>query len=276
MENANPFAAAERRYRDLEARYRRGELDEATFQQARMECLVRDEYGRSWLPAPEPGRWYLWDGQQWTPYDDAPSPPPIGAVTYRSAAPPRERATQRPGCRGCLLVGLILLLAIGAYGVWRSPLPERWGLRQSAAERLLGEPDRQIADEIALELSSEGQSSTDGVYFYVLPIEGGQGRILYTIADASEGFEGIKAMAGSPDALVAYLVSLAESEAVKRAGISRLALDYRDETGAEFGVLTARTEDVLAFSRGAMSREAFMEVLDGRVNLEMLAEEVLP
>jgi hypothetical protein len=107
-------------------------------------------------------------------------------------------------------------------------------------------------------------------------MEGGSGRLLYVIADASEGFQGIKAMAGSPDALVAYLVSLAESETVARGGISRLALDYRDESGVEFGVLTARTDDLLAFARGEMTREAFMEVLDGRLNLAALMEGEQP
>ena len=61
----DPYATAQRRYRELQDSLRRREIDEATFQREHAQLVVRDSSGQSWLPAARDGEWYLWDGQSW-------------------------------------------------------------------------------------------------------------------------------------------------------------------------------------------------------------------
>jgi hypothetical protein len=286
MSDANAFAAAERRYRELDARYQRGDLSEDAFQQERMACLVQDASGRAWLPAPEAGRWYLWDGQQWALSSvfpvaaaaPAPTPPPTPqtgyapqpapAASYQQPAPQQAYAEPRRRKRGgCCLVILILLLLVAAAGVWISPLPQRWGLRKTAAQRLLGPPDRRAADAILMDMAAGGLP-TDGVYLYVLPLKGESTNTLYAVLDSRDGFrfEG----SGSREQIVDYLVTLAESPAVTGQNVGRISVDYRDAAGESTLVLTAPTEAILGFSRGELSRDEFMQVLDGQMDIQQL------
>lgn len=282
MSDANAFAAAERRYRELEARYQRGELSEEAFQQERMACLVQDASGRAWLPAPEVGRWYLWDGREWalsptSPLAAAPPPPaqpmayapqPSPGVGYQQPAPQPAYAEPRRRKRGgCCLVILIVLLVVAAAGVWISPLPQRWGLRKSPAERLLGPPDRRGADAILLGMEAGGLP-TEGVYLYVLPLKDESANTLYAVLDSCDGFrfQG----GGSHDEIVDYLITLAESPAVAGQNVGRISVDYRDANGESTLALTAPTEAILGFARGEMSSEEFMQVLDGQMDIQQL------
>lgn len=276
MSDANAFAAAERRYRELDARYQRGELSEDAYQQERMACLVQDASGRAWLPAPEPGRWYLWDGQQWAlsptpPVAQPPAAPPQPAAPQPAYTPqpaPQEAAEPRRRKRGgCCLVILILFLVAALAGVWISPLPQRWGLRKSPAQRLLGPPDRRAADAILMDMAQQGLP-TEGVYLYVLPLKGEDTNTLYAVLDSRDGFrfQG----GGSREQIVGYLVDLAQSPAVAGQNVGRISVDYRDPSGESTLVLTAPTEAILGFARGEMSREQFMQVLDGQMDIQQL------
>ncbi len=294
MEYTSAFAAAERRYRDLLARYQSGRLDGASFQAAQGECVVRDAYGRSWMPAPQPGQWLLWDGQQWAlqPYAPFAGPSPVPPVMQQAmsapqrpirrekAGPPqaagqqviviRERGRRGFGCGGCLLVALILLLLAGGAGVWLSPLSEKWGLRKPVAERELGPLDREAADEVRFALEDEGVP-TEGMRFYVLPYKNGSGRLLYAIADLSLAPAGVLLGGTVPGGdLVGLMVRLAQCKAVGAQQITRIGLEYRNQHGAQVAVLTARTEDLVALAEGRMPRAQLMKALDGQFDLKAL------
>lgn len=265
VSGSSPFARAETRYRQLLYQLHNGQLSQSDFDSAQASCAVTDTLGRSWFPAPEAGRWLLWDGQRYAPSVVQPVLTSGSARTGnpRAAAPAFQDAFA--GRRGSPLAPLIALAVVllGATAViWFSPLSVRWGLRQSAAQKMFSESDRAAALDIAAEMS-ELRPAT-GVFYYVLPVKGSGDKVLYLVADASLGFDGIEA-AGTEYGPLGYLVQLAERPAVASENITRIALDYRDADGRQIGIITARTSDILAFGSGELSYEAFLERTDGRV-----------
>lgn len=61
------FAQLERRYADIYARYRAGQLSEPAYQAALRELTLRDAAGQYWAYGPAGWQWY--DGQRWVPRD---------------------------------------------------------------------------------------------------------------------------------------------------------------------------------------------------------------
>ena len=121
-----------------------------------------------------------------TPTPTPPTPGRAAAQIRHMATPPAgKRATaaiqsrkNKGGRRGCCFWGCIasvVLLVLAAVlilvGLWLwTDVPERLGLKESPAERLLsGPPDRQAAAEIKDELQDAGIDTT-GLSLFVLPI----------------------------------------------------------------------------------------------------------
>jgi hypothetical protein len=270
---------AQERYNDLVARYAQGELDDAAFQDAHAALATPDAHGRYWLPGDDPGIPFLWDGERWAPQQaalvtpqaaaPAPAPPPVPAYAQPASPPPAAAAPVAPKkrhrLRGCCLGTLLVLLLLCGVGVFISPLPQRWGLRRSPAERAFApEPDRAVAVALTTELREAGVDTT-GLYLYVLPYEEQQGSVLYAVLDGSSGFGLNRSTDSEP--ILDYMGLLAQSEAAQQAGIQRVAVDYRDSEGQQVAVLTASTASVLAFSRGDMPLETFMQELEGKVDV---------
>jgi hypothetical protein len=274
MTQYDALSAAQARYADLAARLNRGEIDQTTFQREQMNCVAQDAQGRSWLPSSSPGQWYLWDGQQWALQAYGPQPAPVAQRGQPQASSQQvvivqEHRKRGLGCGGCLLVALALLLVVGAAGVWLSPLSVKWGLRKSPTAKLLGAPDRAAADMLRLEMIAGGMPA-DGVLSYILPIKGQDQKALYTIVDASQGFDLAAAGVISTDALVDLMVRYANSQTVTDEKVGYIAVEYRDLTGATLSVLTAPTDIIRGFANGAVSRDEFMKALDGRVDVQSL------
>jgi len=204
----------------------------------------------------------------------------MGSDSARGA--PREAATppaprKRHRLRGCCLGTLAALLLLAAAAVWISPLPEQWGIRQPASVKVFGEqlePDRSAELELRAELEQAGLDTT-GLYAYVLPYnDGRQGAALYAVLDSSQGFR--FPTSSDQNAMLAYMVQLANSPALATAGVDRIALDYRDASGESVLITTAPAESIRKFARGEIGREAFFQELEARTDPGSLTEGVLP
>lgn len=138
--------------------------------------------------------------------------------------------------------------------------------------RLADEPDRQAAAALLAELEQAGVR-TEGLSLYVLPFEGKDGNVALAVLDASQGFR--FANSGQEDALIGLMARLATGQAAPQHDITRVAVEYRDAGGTSLLTLTASTEAISGFAAGELDREAFMETVDGRVDLTSLAGEVI-
>ena len=287
------WQSAQRGYADLVARYTRGKIDDAGFQNAHASLAVQDAAGRTWLPAEDPDHPYLWDGSAWTPQAVARVAPPAYVAPpaapvhaqqpaqTRAAATPRSEPLPAPRkrhrLRGCCLGTMLVLVLLATAAVWTSPLPEQWGLRKSAAEKAFGanpEPDRGAALELQAELADAGIDTT-GMYSYVLPYQDtSQGAALYVVLDASAGFRFPDS--GDQDPVLATMARLAGSPALAEAGVTRIAIDYRDVSGTPVLAMTAPIASIQAFSRGEITREAFFQSIEAQVDLGSMTGEFMP
>lgn len=126
------FAEAEKQYRELEARLKRGELSEDDFLAEAAGLRVIDAQGRRWALNSQTGRWQVYDGQQWVFAEPPPDAKPQVAMPIaaepettqvtaampwsdsaeRLAAGPLPEAASPWGTR-LLAMGAVLLLALG-------------------------------------------------------------------------------------------------------------------------------------------------------------------
>jgi hypothetical protein len=167
---------------------------------------------------------------------------------------------------------VILLVAVGLVIVLRTNVPERLGLRQPPAERLLsGEPDRQAAQQIMDELKASGLD-TQGMWLYALPVEGQSYNVAYAVLDASAGFSFERTADG--DGVLALLKRLAAADATGSHGIGRVAIDYRNSEGVRILTITAPTQTIRDFAEGRITREAFLQALEGDFDAEELYGEL--
>ena len=176
-----------------------------------------------------------------------------------------------------VVFSLLVLVVLAAAAVWVSPLPEQWGLRKSATEKAFGanpEPDRGATLELEAELADAGIDTT-GMYSYVLPYQdASQGAALYVVLDASAGFRFPDS--GDQDPVLATMARLAGSPALAEAGVQRIAIDYRDVSGAPVVAMTAPVSSIQAFSRGEITREAFLQSVEAQVDLSSMTGEFMP
>jgi len=184
---------------------------------------------------------------------------------------------QRRGCgccgTGCLLLLLLLLLLAVAGGALYLQVPQKLGLLQSPAERLLSKtPDREAAATILQDLRQAGLSTT-GMELYVLPYLDGDGAMAYAVLDMSQGFTFPQS---TTDPVVDFLKSLAQGEATQRYGVKRVAVELRTEEGGSPITVTASTRAIQDYANGRISRAALMEAIDGKMDLVSLVKEVYP
>lgn len=273
----DPFAVAQRRYRALEERRRRREIDEATFKSEHAQLVVRDSSGQSWLPAPQEGEWYLWDGQSWVLHRvDLSGPPPEPEwPEARYTTPPQGRARPRrrhPISRAIFLAFLLIALVACAALALKTPLLEKAGIRKPLAERVFAQtPNRPAADAILSDLERSG-IDTQGVSLYVLPYRDRENSVALASLDAPQGFRFDRT--SDQDPMLEYLESLALSEAAQQHGIDRVAIQYRDEKGEVPLIVTAPTESIARFARGEITRREFLRDIDAQVDVAALVAEV--
>jgi len=183
------------------------------------------------------------------------------------------------GC-GCQLMGglmLVMVLLVGWLIAVQSGALERLGLRESKAEELLsGTPDRQAAEALMEELH-RADLNTRGVSFYVLPIEGTDGSLVYAVMDRSQGFE--FGQTAEPREVLRRLQNVATGDTLERLGIKRVAVEVRNPAGETALVVTAESTDIKAFANGEMDKKEFIKAVDGKANLVRIVKgvrEVLP
>lgn len=168
---------------------------------------------------------------------------------------------------------VILLLLAGWVIIFRTNVPERLGLRESAVERLLsGEPDRQAAQMIMNELR-DGGLNTQGMSLYVLPIEGQSYSLAYAVLDAGAGFQFDRLTEG--DGITTLLTRLATADAAGAYGVGRVAFEYRNSLGDRVLTLTAPTQIIRDFANGAITRDAFLQGLEGDFDPQELYGELV-
>ena len=182
-----------------------------------------------------------------------------------------NRGSAGKGCLVALLVFFVILLVL-AIVVFN--LPQRIGIVQTPTERLLSStPDREAAEALMADLQGLG-IDTQGINLYVIPRKDSDNSILYAELDSSEGFNW-ETLGGSRSPIEDAMSLLAELDESGGYGIERIAVDYIDETGDSLAIVTAPTEAILGFENGTITRQQFMQAIEGKVELSTLAEEVL-
>ena len=183
------------------------------------------------------------------------------------------------GCcgTGCLILFILLLLfalLVGGVVAVQMRIPEKLGLRRPPEERLLGgTPDREAAAALEAELTAAG-FSTAGMDVAVLPVKGKGHNLAVAVFDASRGFQ-FPSASGS-DALLDSLKRLATGKAAAEHNIGRAAVHYIDPQGRNLVSLTAPTEAIQRYASGQMSRDDFLQAVEGQLDLRALAEEAIP
>ncbi|MFC2069280.1 hypothetical protein ACFLTP_09805 [Chloroflexota bacterium] len=176
--------------------------------------------------------------------------------------------------KGCLItIGVIVLILVIASIILFN-VPQRIGIVQSPTERHLSStPDREDAEALMTELQQLGVN-TQGINMYVIPKKNSDKSILYAEFDSSEGFN-LQALGGSRSPIEDALGLLAELDKSGEYGIERIAMNYKDENGDSLAIVTAPTEAIRGFVNGTITRQQFMQALEGKVELSKLVEEVM-
>ena len=176
-------------------------------------------------------------------------------------APPRRGR----GClfRGCLITLSFVVGIVIATTALLLHIPQQVGLLPTAETLLADTPDREGAQALMVSMAASGIDTT-GMSLYLLPMRDGSGVIAYAVLDTSAGFR-------FPDAtdrpgIVEMFVRLAEGRA-RELGVTRVAVDYRNGTGASLGVLTASASSIARLASGQDDLKTFSGSLDGRVDI---------
>ncbi|NLS75936.1 MAG: hypothetical protein GXY76_01610 [Chloroflexi bacterium] len=186
---------------------------------------------------------------------------------------------RRRGCcgTGCMILGIVLLapvLFIGWVVAVQTRVPERLGLRQPPEVRLLGgAPDREAAAALRAELEAAGFSA-EGMNLAVLPVKGKDYSLAAAVFDASQGFH--FGSSGGGDAMLDSLRRLGTGEAATQYHIGRVAVHYYDEEGRNLVSLTAPTDLIRSYASGQITRDAFLQGIEGQLDLKALFEEAMP
>lgn len=192
------------------------------------------------------------------------------------AATPGPAAARRPRRRGCLAQGCLTVLGLLAIivlvvGALLLRVPQQLGIWPSGARLLEGTPDREGAAAIVGELEAAGVDTT-GLSVYVMPVEGQDGTLAYTVLDASAGF--VFPTGGEASPLIDMFRQITNGPAATNAGVRQVALEYRDLEGRRLGVLTASTDAIHQFASGLIEEAAFGAELHGDVDLEAVLQSV--
>ena len=202
----------------------------------------------------------------------APLPMPVNAPAYAGA--PDVRVRRRHGClrAGCLVVGIAFLVVLALVG-WvyarQSGLIARAGLAQPPEQRLLGgRPNAVAAAALKAQLLAGGFSDA-GLNVVVMPVTGKGYSLAVAVMDVSQGFHA----EASSDVLLDCIKLLGTSDAATQYAIARVAVHFYDETGHKVVSLTAATPDIQAYAAGQITRDEFLQAMEGRVERETPTKE---
>jgi hypothetical protein len=126
---------------------------------------------------------------------------------------------------------------------------------------------------MVMEELQAGGLDTQGMYLYVVPIEGQSYSLAYAVLDAAGGFR-FDSAAGR-DGVTDLLIRLAASDTAGAYGVGRVAIEYRNMAGDRILTLTAPTDVIRGFANGTISRDAFMQALEGEFDAQELYGEIL-
>lgn len=165
----------------------------------------------------------------------------------------------------CLITAPFLLQAAGLIG---QPADVRYGAA----------PDVYSSEQIQTTL---GEFSIQGAKVYVIPEQGSNSKTAFIILNASDGFNGFADIAPENtqsdvnNRVNEILAVLVDKNRQLDMHISRVAINYRDESGETFMNLTTSMQEVEDYLAGRMTYEEFYGDLGmdfGRV-LDQLWEE---
>ena len=181
------------------------------------------------------------------------------------AAPPAAPPPRGRGClfRGCLITLSFVLGVVIAGTALVLRIPQQIGLIPTAETLLADTPDREGAAELMASMQASGIDTT-GMSLYLLPMRDGSGAIAYAVLDTAAGFQ-FPTSANRPG-LIEMFVRLADGRA-REMGVTRVAVDYRDGTGASLGLLTASASSIARLASGQDDLDTFSRSLDGRVDV---------
>jgi hypothetical protein len=163
---------------------------------------------------------------------------------------------------GCLGVFVVVALIVAALGAWYLRLPEQWGLVESPAEEYFeGSPNPWAKDYLKQDFENEGVS-TEGIMFAPMPRDEGDSHTAYILIDESEGASWSHST--YPNPIEGALIIAATGDAASLFDIERVAVDYRDASGAQVAVMTAPTDALVAFDEGTISQEELFAQMNGR------------
>ncbi|MFC1917636.1 hypothetical protein ACFLXH_03185 [Chloroflexota bacterium] len=170
----------------------------------------------------------------------------------------------------------ILVVIIIIIGFVFFNLPQRIGLVQTPTEKLISAtPDREAAAAMMADLKVDG-ANTQGMELYVFPVIGTEDNpsdynVAVVIIDAGQGFDFRNF---SEQDLMNYMNKLSSVGQNGEYNIERVAISYADESGDSLITLTASTDAILKFADGKISREQFLEEMEGEVNLTEVAKKI--
>ncbi len=174
------FEQAERQFRELEAQYASGILDEHRYQIEVAKLMIRDEAGTVWMLDAGSGSWVCNRGDGWTPED----PHASAVILEPQLAQPVLQISEhrRVGRWLALVAALVVLLAAAAVVAWRLELFDAWGFFSSAESQdtyprvtITSPPDGSqvpVGQKVPIELLVEGFPDLQAVDHVELQVEG--------------------------------------------------------------------------------------------------------
>jgi hypothetical protein len=176
--------------------------------------------------------------------------------------------------KGCLITLGVIVIILLIISIFLFNLPQRLGIIASPGERMVSQtPDRIAATALKAELTRAG-FNTQGIDLYVMPLRNSDGSILLASLDSSKGFN-FSNISGQ-DAITDYLKRLADLDKSGTYHIEQVVIDYKGDDGESMVSATAPVNAIRKFSQGTMSRQDFMQAIEGKVNISKLVEVGLP
>jgi hypothetical protein len=174
-----------------------------------------------------------------------------------------------------IVLGIVVVIII-IIGVAFFNLPQRIGLVDTPTEKLLSAtPDREAAAAAMAEFESTG-IDTEGIELYIFPVKGtaddpSMESVAFLVFDASEGAD---LFSLTENELIGYMEKLSNLGQNDENNIERVAIDYRNEGGESLLTLTAPAETIRKFANGSISREQFLEEMEGQVDFTKIISEI--
>ncbi|MDA2922293.1 hypothetical protein MYX07_03440 [Patescibacteria group bacterium AH-259-L07] len=159
---------------------------------------------------------------------------------------------------------MLILVIVGVFLILFFRVPQKIGIIKSPAERLLaGTPDRDGAKTLLSEVAAAGLN-TEGIDLYVIPFIDTGENLAIAVLNESEGFSFNRSTGHNP--IIQTMIDLVTGDTAQKLNVTRLSLEYRDESSQSLMTLSASTYDIKRFASGTMTQQEFMNVLEGNIN----------